>query len=64
MCAAVCLWRSEDNSQEVVFSSTILVPGIKLRSSGLAASAFKCQAILPDPWFPFYAFLIFVQSSL
>lgn len=36
----VHVWRSKDNFQESIFSSTIWILGIELKSTGLEASAF------------------------
>lgn len=40
MLTMACVWKSEDDLQEVVLSLYHVVPKIKLRSSGLAASTF------------------------
>lgn len=34
------MWKSENNLRKLVLSSYSVIPGIELRSSGLAASAF------------------------
>lgn len=45
----VCVWRSENTCGSRFSPSTRQVVGIKLRSSGLAASASTCRAIVAAP---------------
>lgn len=47
------VWRSENHLWEWVPPSALWVPGIELRSPGLAAGAFSHRAILTAPYFLF-----------
>lgn len=44
----VCMWRSEGNQQEFILSVHHAAAGIKLGSSGLAASTFTSGAMEPS----------------
>lgn len=45
VCIAVYMWRSEDNMQKSILSVHRVAAGIKLGSSGLAASTFTSSPI-------------------
>lgn len=47
VCTMDYVWRSEDNLWDLVFSFFHGAPQIKLWSSGLTASTFYLEAILP-----------------
>lgn len=46
VCVPAPVQRSEDNLEELILSLHHVVPGIKFKLSGLAASGFTCCSIL------------------
>lgn len=43
VCVSVCVCRSEDNLEKLSAPSTMWVPGVKVKSSGLVTSALACH---------------------
>ena len=68
--AILFIWRSEDTLWELVLSSDIGVPGIELRSSGLAAKPLPAKPSCPSSdglsaWaleFPAYPESLFISE--